>query len=146
MDNNIFKQTKHNNLALLNTLPSTLAPYSTLSRGVYDLVEQPQRVFFSIYDTLAVEGEDAEVTNDMVVHYPDIHSLDALIHGECVFVINDAIFSPEVIQSDILINPTWKDVLNCCNTLLGACKTHATGFLQNIIHINGNEYEFVLKP
>lgn len=146
MDNNIFKQTKTNSLVLLNTLPSTLAPYSMLSRGVYELVEQPQRVFFSIYDTMKAEGEEPGITNDMVVHFPDIHSTDALIHGECTFTINNPIFSPEVIQSDTLVNPTWKDVLNCCNNLLGVCKTHVTGFLQNIIHINDNQYEFVLEP
>jgi hypothetical protein len=117
-------------------------PYSELSKSVWEVVEQPQRVFLSIYDTVETkideDGEEYEM-----VSCPDVYSKDPVIAGDCKFSINDDRFSPELLISPIYTDPTWSDILNCCNDLLSMCPEKPNGFLYDIIPGSEGVYEFM---
>ncbi len=91
------------------TLYQKTVPYSELSQNVYDIVEQPQRVFLSIYDTVeTITDEDGE--EHAIISCPDILSKEPLISGDCKFSINDERFSPEPLVSPVYTDPTWEDL------------------------------------
>ena len=117
-------------------------PYSEFSQSVYEIVEQPQRVFLSIYDTIETRkdenGEEYEF-----ISCPDVTSKEPIIRGDCKFSINDERFAPGVVVSPVYTDPTWEDILNCCNDLLGMCPERPVGFLYDIIPGEEGIYEFM---
>lgn len=118
-------------------------PYSQFSDAVYNVVEQPQRVFLSIFDVVeTIQDETGDEYS--VISCPDVESDDIILNGECKFSINNSIFSSEHLISDIVSNPTWRTILNICNDMLGKCDLHNTGFLCDIIPSGEGMYEFVL--
>ena len=121
-------------------IKTILAPYSVLSQLVYNIVDQPQRVFFSIFDVIE-EGKEEE---DSLVQYPDLESTEPVIPGLVRLVINNKEYSPNLVLSENISDPTWKDILNICNDLLGKCQTYSTGFLYDVIPGPEGVYELAL--
>ena len=120
----------------MNKFYTNTAPYSKLSETVYNMVEQPQRIFFSIFETM--EGEES------ICRYPDIESSQAVIQGEVQFIIRDEDQGREPIKSSVLNNPNWKSILQAANDMLQH-REPSIGFLEDIVPIDAGTYELVLS-
>lgn len=128
-------------VASVHQLYSQVGPYSNLSSAVYDLVEQPQYVFFSIFHPVNEQPGDSD--DEYQIAYPDLYSPEPVLTGECKFTINDQRFSPELVVSETVVDPDWRTILNCCNTLLSLCPDRPIGFLCDIIPAGEGVYELL---
>ena len=103
------------------------SPYSHLVDLVNTMIKGEEKIIFSIFET----SEDSNDDQWMVVH-PDILSNDLVIEGNCVFFINYWRVADQPVYSEVVNNPTWKDIINVCNDLLkdgDGCGV----FLENIV-------------
>jgi hypothetical protein len=120
---------------MINIAYTCTSPYSKFSNDVYNLVEQPQRVFLSMYD---------ELPETDTICYPDLHSPVPVISGKVRLSINDTFINEEQIFSLELTDPTWKDLLEEVNSMLKNC-TVPIGFLENIVPLDAGTYQLIFS-
>jgi hypothetical protein len=112
--------------------------YSQLSHDVAGMFPmEQQRVFFSIFETLNEEVYEEGNAAEWQVRYPDIHSSEPAIPGNCKLVIKE---NSKEFFSEPLHDPTWTDVLQNLNTLLGKTDSQI-GFLEAIMPLDAGVYE-----
>lgn len=75
-----------------------------------------------------VNTEDCSVDN-WIVNHPDIWSDEPVFQGSCVFFSDYWRISNEQVNSDIMPNPRWEEIINECNRQLIDPKDGSTACL-----------------
>lgn len=116
--------------------------YSQLSHDVAGMFPmEQQRVFFSIFETLNEEVYEEGNAAEWQIRYPDILSSDPAIPGNCKLLVKE---NSNEFFSEPLNNPTWTEVLQQLNTLLGKTESQI-GFLEAITPLDAGVYEAIFS-
>jgi hypothetical protein len=134
---------------MLNVQYRCTSPKSKLSDMVNSIVDQPQRIFLSMFRYKDESELSEQLVYDMLklgpgplVDHPDILSKDPVIEGKVKLIINDPEIHKHSISSLSLENPTWTDILQEANYMLARCDT-PIGFLEKIVPLDAGTYELV---
>lgn len=90
--------------------------YSELQELVASMCEQEPIVNFSIFKT-----NEAKSTKDRDIWFvdaPDVESLDRVIACKVQFVADYWRVADEPVFSHVVVNPTWRDIINIFNDML----------------------------
>ena len=100
---------------------TTTSSYASLQKAVAGRCKDRSRegnlgLEFAIFETSPKDkGLDS---GDWIVKHPDIFDEGAVFEGKCVFYSDYWRVSDDEVSSEVMENPSWREILNECNRQL----------------------------